>query len=258
LSLTMEKGSSTTAMLKLRWNGVRSRLKIETQILLLLAMLAISILLFLHLASEVVEGDTLAFDRAILLALRRPEALAVPVGPVWFPKVMTEITAIGGGTVLTMMTVLVVGYLVAAKRTANAVFVIVAVSGGAILSAILKHFFERPRPELVPHLVRVSSASFPSGHAMNSAVVYLTLGTLLAKSERTAAVRIYLMGAAILLTILVGFSRVYLGVHWPTDVVAGWCVGSIWALVCSMIAQHLQDRRTLERTKGKRGTLTGH
>jgi undecaprenyl-diphosphatase len=245
-------------MVKAPSSWFKLRLKIETRILLLLAVLAMSLLLFLHLASEVVEGDTSSFDRAILFALRRPEALALPIGPTWLPKVMTEITALGGGTVLTMMTVLVVGYLVAAKRPSTALFVIVAVSGGAILSAILKHIFERPRPELVPHLVSVSSVSFPSGHAMNSAVVYLTLGTLLAKSEQTRAVRIYLLVASVLLTLLVGCSRIYLGVHWPTDVVAGWCVGSIWALVCSIIAQHFQDRRTLERTDERSGRVRGY
>ena len=166
---------------------------------------------------------------------------------------MTDITVLGGGTVLIMMTALVAAYLIVAKRPITALFVVAAVSGGAILSAILKHFFERPRPELVSHLVSVSSASFPSGHAMNSAVTYLTLGTLLAKAERTTAVRAYLLSVAILLTVLVGCSRVYLGVHWPTDVVAGWCVGSMWALACSVLAQYLQNLRKLERCNGSRG-----
>ena len=247
LSLTMNKVPSRFAPPHSLWSWVGSRLKIETRILILLGILAISTLLFLHLAGEVAEGDTSAFDREILLALRRPGALAIPIGPTWLVKVMTEITVLGGATILTVMTFLVVGYLIAAKRPLTALFVMVAVSGGAILEAVLKHIFERPRPELVAHLVSVNSASFPSGHAMNSAVTYLTLGTLLAKSERTRAVKIYLLVAAILLTVLVGCSRVYLGVHWPTDVLAGWCVGSTWAVACATIAQYLQDRRTLER-----------
>jgi undecaprenyl-diphosphatase len=164
-------------------------------------------------------------------------------------KVMTEITVLGGGTILTLMTFMVVAYLFTAKRVRTAVFVIGAVSGGAILSSVLKSLFGRPRPDVVSHLVDVSSASFPSGHAMNSALTYLTLGVLLAKTETNPAVRIYLISMAVVLTVLVGISRVYLGVHWPTDVIAGWCVGSLWALGCSLIAERFVRRRSLEPDK---------
>ena len=189
----------------------------------------------------------MTMDRAILLWLRVPGRPDEPIGPHWLLKAMTEITALGGGTILTLITVLVATYLVAARRPATAAFVVGAIAGGAILSAFLKDVFERPRPELVVHLVNASSASFPSGHAMNSAVTYLTLGTLLAETEDSQAVRIYLIGTAILLSLAVGFSRIYLGVHWPTDVVAGWCVGSVWALSCSLLADYFQRRRTLEQ-----------
>jgi len=200
----------------------------------------------------------MTMDRAILLWLRVPGRPDEPIGPHWLLKAMTEITALGGGTILTLITVLVATYLVAARRPATAAFVVGAIAGGAILSAFLKDVFERPRPELVVHLVNASSASFPSGHAMNSAVTYLTLGTLLAETEDSQAVRIYLIGTAILLSLVVGFSRIYLGVHWPTDVVAGWCVGSVWALSCSLLADYFQQRRTLEqRGSGLLSSPTG-
>ena len=229
------------------WQSANAFLRIETRILVLVALIALGLLLFLHIASEVGEGETMAFDRAILMALRVPGRPWEPIGPRWLLNVMMQITAIGGGTFLTLMSGMVAAYLFAARRPATAVFVIGAVAGGAILDSILKDVFERPRPGLVTHLVNVSSASFPSGHAMNSTVTYLTLGVLLAKTERRRAVRIYLISAAIVLALLVGFSRIYLGVHWPTDVIAGWCIGSVWALTCSLLAERLQGQRTLER-----------
>ena len=146
------------------------------------------------------------------------------------------------------MTLLVAAYLVAAKRSATAAFVIGAVAGGAILSSLLKIAFERARPVIVTHLVGVTSPSFPSGHALNASVTYLTLGMLLAKTEQNRAVRIYLISTAILLSVLVGCSRLYLGVHWPSDVLAGWCVGSAWALICSLAAEHFQRRRTSKQS----------
>ncbi|WP_308515412.1 phosphatase PAP2 family protein [Sphingomonas flavescens] len=218
----------------------------ETKLLILLALVAVGLLAFLQIATEVREGETLTMDRAILLWLRSPGQPGTPIGPQWLLKAMTEITALGGGTVLTLLTVLVGAYLLAARRPGTAAFVVVAVAGGAILSTFLKHIFERPRPELVAHLVSVNSASFPSGHAMNSAVTYLTLGTLLAEAEDSRRVRYYLIGTAIFLSILVGVSRIYLGVHWPTDVAAGWCIGSVWALVCSVSAHFLSRRHTLD------------
>ena len=227
------------------WRRTSKRIPVESRLLVLLAIVAMGSLLFLHLASEISEGDTMAFDRAILLAFRVPGEPSQPAGPHWLLKVMTEMTVLGGGTILTTMTAMVGAYLLAAGRRRTALVVIAAVSGGAILSTILKHIFERPRPELVAHFVNVNSASFPSGHAMNSAVIYLTLATLLAKTERSRAVRIYLISMALLLTLIIGVSRVYLGVHWPTDVIAGWCVGSLWALLCSLVADRFQRRRSL-------------
>jgi undecaprenyl-diphosphatase len=117
------------------------------------------------------------------------------------------------------------------------------VGGGALLTWLLKHWIARPRPDLVPHLVEVSTLSFPSGHAMQSAVVFLTLGALLARTNSQRAVRFYVMMITILLTVLVGVSRVFLGVHWPTDVLGGWCAGALWSAACSLFAASLKSRR---------------
>lgn len=187
------------------------------------------------LASEVLEGESFAIDRWIMLALRTPGDLGQPIGPRWLLTVMRDITAFGSGTGLTLITILAASYLLAIRKRKAALFVALAVSVGGALASQLKTVFLRPRPDIVPHLVEVSYTSFPSGHAMNSAIVFLTLATLVARTQPARAVRIYVQAAAILLTLLVGVSRVYLGVHWPSDVVAGWCVGGLWATLCSVV-----------------------
>jgi undecaprenyl-diphosphatase len=132
------------------------------------------------------------------------------------------------------------------KRNA-AVLVAAAVGGGLLLSALFKAGFDRPRPDLVSHLSQVYTTSFPSGHSMMSAVAYLTLGALLAQLHKGRAVQAFILAVAILITVLVGLSRVYLGVHWPTDVLAGWAAGAAWACLCWLVAQWFQKRGALER-----------
>lgn len=215
-------------------------LRLDGRILVTFLALAILLFVFVRLASEVVEGDTLAFDKYLMAALRDPTDLRIPAGPVWLRGTMIDLTALGGVSILTVLTVIVAGYLLVARKAATAAFVIVAITGGALLSTSLKSLFHRPRPDLVAHLVDVNSTSFPSGHAMNSAVVYLTLGALLARTHLERPTRVYILGVAIMLTLSIGFSRVYLGVHWPSDVIAGWIVGAFWAALCSVIASRLQ------------------
>lgn len=222
--------------------------KIRSDGAMLVAFVALAVLalVFLKLASEVFEGETMGLDRAILVGLRTPADLSVPIGPTWLRYMMTDITAIGGVTGLTLITLAVVGFLIASRKYGTAGFVTGAVIGGALLGTLLKNLFLRPRPEVVPHLVQVMDTSFPSGHAMNSAVVFLTLGALLARTQTSHAVRVYLLTVAMLLSLMVGCSRVYLGVHWPSDVLAGWCVGGAWATLCWIGARALQKRRQIE------------
>ena len=139
-----------------------------------------------------------------------------------------------------------------ARKYATASFIFASLTGGAILSVALKAIFVRARPDLVPHLVVVDTSSFPSGHAMNSAIVFLTLGALLTRTQKDRAVRVYLIAVSILLTLLVGISRVYLGVHWPTDVIAGWIVGAAWATLCLTVARLLQERNRIEQPEENR------
>jgi undecaprenyl-diphosphatase len=208
--------------------------------------LALGVLALSWLGSEVLEGDSFALDKAILRGLRSANDTALPIGPAWLKSAAIDITALGGVTVLTLITMLVVGFLIADRKRSTALFVAAAVASGALLNSALKGFFFRPRPELVPHLVQVSSASFPSGHAMNSAMVYLTLAALLARSQARASVRLYLLGTALTLTLLVGATRVYLGVHWPSDVIAGWSIGAMWAILSSLVGKLLQQKQKID------------
>jgi undecaprenyl-diphosphatase len=132
------------------------------------------------------------------------------------------------------------------QKRAAALWVAASVSGGVVLSNALKLAFERPRPDLVPHAARVFTTSFPSGHATLAAVSYLTLGALLASLHTSRRLRLYFILLAVILTLAIGVSRVYLGVHYPTDVLAGWCIGAAWAALCWIIALWLQNRGKIE------------
>ena len=228
-----------------RWPAL-ARVRRELGSLIALALAAGGVFAFLRIAGEMREGDTRAFDAAILLALRNPADVSDPIGPPWLEVAMRDVTSLGSVTVLTLVTVAAVAYLVMDGRRGAAMLVAVAVGGGTILSTLLKLGFERPRPDLVSHLVDVTDLSFPSGHAMLSAVTYLTLGALLARTAARRRQKVFVVGAAILLTVLVGSSRVFLGVHWPTDVLAGWALGAGWSMACWAVASALQGGGKIE------------
>jgi undecaprenyl-diphosphatase len=210
--------------------------------LALLAVAAGAFLLFGHLAGEVMEGDTASFDRALLLALRDPADLTVLFGPPWLGEAARDITALGGTAVLLLVSAAVIVFLILLRRPGTAVLVLAATGGGTVLSALLKEVIGRTRPDVVPHAVLVQSASFPSGHAMLSAVTYLTIAALLVPVVPRRAARAFVILSAVALVLLIGASRVFLGVHWPTDVLAGWCVGAAWAVLCGLAAHWLRRR----------------
>jgi len=211
----------------------------------------LAVLIFLVLAGEVLKGDTLALDTKILLAFRDPARPSSPIGPAWLEDSLLDLTALGSSTVLVLVVAAVAGFLVLQRRYRTALFVAITASSGELVNTALKHAFNRPRPSIVPHLRNVYSASFPSGHAMESAIVYLTLGAVLMRVADRRRTKIYCLGTAIVLTLLVGVSRVYLGVHYPTDVIGGWIIGFGWASVCWLVAQRYEARAGIDAERSK-------
>jgi undecaprenyl-diphosphatase len=209
-------------------------------------LLVVLVLAFARLSDLVLAGNTRQFDERVLTALRDPANPSVPIGPAWLQSAALDFTALGSGFVLGLAILSLVGFLSLQGMHRTALFVLLATTGGSLLNTGLKVLFGRPRPEVVPHLRDVFSLSFPSGHAMTSAAVYLTLGALLMRVAERRATKIYCMAMAMLLTVLVGSTRVYLGVHYPTDVLAGWCIGTAWALICWTAMSHLQRSGEVE------------
>lgn len=204
---------------------------------------------FVELADEVAGGETRSWDRALLLLLRNPLDPADPIGPPWLESVLRDLTALGGYTVIVLAAIFAFGYLGMIGHWSSAWLLVLSLAGGTIANNLLKFVFDRPRPDFVAHLIEVQSASFPSGHAMLSAIAYLSFGALLAGAQPHRRMKAYVLSVAVLLTLLIGASRIYLGVHWPSDVLAGWCLGAAWAIGFWLLARGLEYRRA-----GMRGT----
>ncbi|MBX9757182.1 MAG: phosphatase PAP2 family protein [Beijerinckiaceae bacterium] len=219
----------------------------DSRALLALVIVIAGIVVFARLAAYV-TGDTPGeFDVRLITALRNPADLSDPIGPGWLEEAMRDLTALGGTIVLLIVSCAAFAFLHMTGKTHAAYLLAASVIGAMILSQLLKFGISRPRPELVPHATRVYTQSFPSGHAMMSAAVYLTLAALLARTQRLARVRIFIIAVTALITGLVGASRVYLGVHWPTDVLAGWVGGAAWAILCWVVMYWLQRRGKVEK-----------
>ena len=195
----------------------------------LVLLVGLCLLAFRNIAEEVGEGDTRAFDRTILYSLRTPGDPHRPIGPAWLNTAAVDVTSLGSTTVLAIIVVLVCGLFLSFRRWREALALLLASGGGLVITTLLKDLFQRDRPPAILHAVPAINASFPSGHAALSATVYLTLGALIAHFAERRRVRVYALAVAVILSLMVGCSRVYLGVHWPTDVLAGWCLGAAGA-----------------------------
>lgn len=225
----------------LTWLGSR-----ELPVMCVVLALLASIWVFAEIADDVTEGETHDFDHSVLLMMRTADDVSDPIGPGWVEEMGRDITALGGNVVLTLLTMVVIGYLVLCQRRRLALVVLFAALGSLGANSLLKDSYERDRPDLVPHGAEVYTASFPSGHSMVAAATYLTLGALLARGEKRRRLKAYYLLVALTITLLVGVSRVYLGVHWPTDVLAGWTAGAGWALICWLLAGWLQRHGQVE------------
>jgi len=211
------------------------------------ALGGLAVYVFLKLAGGIEDGELTGFDRALLLSFRNPADPADPLGPAWLEQTVEEVTALGGYPILTVLVAVVVGFLVAVRRYGPALFVTLSVGVGTVVAQLLKIAYDRPRPEIVTHLVAIHTASFPSGHATMSTLVYLTLAALIARLAQDWRVRAYVLSVAVLLSLAVGVSRIYLGVHWPSDVAAGWALGVAWACLSWLVVSGLRWLRLRER-----------
>ena len=224
----------------------RSALTVETTTLLYLFFGALCAWLVLKSVRKLYKGRLEAIDNDLLRALRTPQNPAVPIGPRWLPQAAKDVTALGSGTNLSIATGIVVGFLCLNRRIRATGFLLSSVGSGLLLCQSLKGFFARRRPTVVPHLVHFDPASFPSGHSMGAAMVYLTLGSLISRQVAGPLAKTYFLSVALVLAVVVGVSRVYLGVHYPSDVFAGWAAGSLWSSACAQTARWLQHQGSVE------------
>jgi undecaprenyl-diphosphatase len=220
---------------------------IELKVLLAVLAIVLGTLGFILIAGIQVEGTADNIDIRILRALRDPVNLYRPIGPVWLYEVMRDITSLGGATIVFLITSIAIGYFIMRKEYASVFLVLAAVIGGTILDLELKLLFGRVRPMVVPQLVIVKTFSFPSGHSLMSTVVYLSLAALIAGIHQRKKDKIYILVVALFLTFIIGISRVYLGVHYPTDVLAGWSLGLAWAAICWYVSWRLFQNKQRKR-----------
>lgn len=244
--------SYVTAMLRGPWRWLSGWDVMVTRPLGLLLLVVACVLGFVALSDEVHEGETQDIDERIVRSLRREEDPAMPRGPWWLAETARDVTSLGGAPVLSLITLTVCGFLLVARRYRTSLFVLSATVTGWLLNGVLKNLFHRPRPSVVPHLTETMSTSFPSGHAMLSAITYLTLGALLAQFAQQRRVKVYILSVALLLSVLVGCTRVYLGVHYPTDVLGGWVAGLAWSLLVTVAARSMRRRSPALREEAHR------
>ena len=219
----------------------------DLMVLLMLFVLAASVWAFLQLVGTVREGETQRLDERILLCLRDPADPSVPIGPAWAGEVGRDLTAVGGVAFLCLITGSVAGFFLLCRKYHALVLLLATILGGLLITLLLKGAITRPRPSVVPHLSHVGTTSFPSGHSLLSVVVYLTLGSILARMVQARRLKLYFLAVALLLSLLVGLSRVYLGVHYPSDVLASWAAGLGWAVLCWLLARYLQCSHAVEK-----------
>ncbi len=216
--------------------------RLETTAIVALLLVVLGLWAFIELADEVTEGDTQSFDEALVMSMRVADDPTDAIGPSWLEQAATDITALGGLAVVFLVTIFVVLWCLINRYRGNAVYLAVSVSSGVAVAMVLKALYDRPRPQLVRHMTITHTQSFPSGHAMTAAIVYLTLAVLVMQVTPRRSARLLLLTLAIMLTVLIGVSRVYLGVHYPTDVLAGWALGLVWAAGSYLIAHQIWKR----------------
>jgi len=248
--LLLEKKGSPPKLSPVNRASAFPKFPLPVRVLIIATTLGVALWGTLTIIDAAGDGRLQKFERSLMLNLRQPDNPAEPRGPHWLEQTAIDWTSLGGIPILSLLIVLSISYLLLVRRPRAAAFVLGATSGGIALSFYLKTVANRARPDFLEHLANVATSSFPSAHAMASAIVYLTLGTLLARSAQSRREKRFFLWTAYFLTLAVGLTRVYLGVHYPTDVIAGWVVGILWAMICLTVMVRLEKRRAL-RSVGK-------
>jgi undecaprenyl-diphosphatase len=222
------------------WRRIATHAERESLILTAILGALLFAWLFAELADEVLEGERQHLDEQILLSLRQSGDPSKPIGPPWLQTAALDLTALGGTTVVALVNVVALGYLGLRAKWNSFWLMAVSICGGALGNLLMKDLFGRARPSIVPHLAEVSSMSFPSGHSMLAAITYLTIGGMLARAADGVPQKVYILVLSLTITLVIGLTRIYLGVHYPSDVLAGWCAGIAWAIVCLLAAKLLE------------------
>lgn len=206
-----------------------------------LLVIAVGVMTFIEVADDMTEADGQAFDQAVLHWLQ--PVPGDPRGPWWLNEAAADLTSLGGISVLTLFAVVALGFLLIQRKRLSALLLVVGLAGGVALSEGLKALFERARPPVEYQAVETLNASFPSGHALLSTVFYLTLGVMLTRAFPKRRLKAFVLGTGVFIALLIGLTRVYLGAHWASDVVAGWCAGAAWAMVLWLVAYAVERRQ---------------
>lgn len=206
-----------------------------------LFIIALGVMTFVELADDMTEADGQAFDQSVL-AWVQPMA-GEPRGPWWMTEAAADLTSLGGISVLALFATIAIGFLLIHRKRLSALLLVVGLAGGVALSEGLKAIFERERPPAAFQAVETINASFPSGHALLATVFYLSLGVMLTRAFSRRHVKAFVLGAAIVIALLIGTTRVYLGAHWASDVLAGWSVGAAWAMALWLVAYAVERRQ---------------
>jgi undecaprenyl-diphosphatase len=218
----------------------------RTEIAAVAALLvaALGVLIFVEVADDMREADGQAFDQAVLAAVRPyADDPGRPWGPWWLHEAAGDLTSLGGISVLTLFALIALGFLFIMRKRLSALLLVVGLAGGVALSEGLKALFERERPPAAYQAVETLNASFPSGHALLSTVFYLTLGVMLTRAFPRRGLKAYVLGCAVVIALLIGLTRIYLGAHWASDVFAGWSVGAAWSMVLWLVAYAAERRQ---------------
>ena len=208
-------------------------------------LLAIFSIAFAALSILVVNGTTDNFDHYVVASFRlsvSPDSALV--GPAWFQEMARDLTSLGSSSVLSIVTMAASGYLLLARRKYEVPWVLTNTVGIALLSNSLKYFFTRHRPDAFDVTTQVFTSSFPSDHAAISLVTYFAVAFIIVPFAARPSEKVFVLTFAFSLVLLIGSSRVYLGVHYPADVLAGWLLGATWFTFCWIVLN-----RGLERTR---------